>query len=277
MGHTRVLVTIGGRLAADGTQPHQLPLVQRVRQQPRLLRAGGIRLGLALLHQKSLRRGAPAVPQQRLQAIPRQRGLFGVQPGQQRHHRQQPSGGKGAAQLRTQGAERVLLPVVLQQYAAGADGLQQDGGGGGAEDKGGIGRPLLHYLQQHVLIPLVELAAVRKDIDLPGGLVGADVDVLAQVADGLHGHLPVLGVLHVHHVRVDALQHLAAVAAAQAGLVRALADVGGGQKPRGGGQVAPAGEDHRVAEPPLGGGAAHRAGEYAVFRGKLHHRLTPFA
>ena len=54
-----------------------------------------------------------------------------------------------------------------------------------------------------------------------------------------------------------------------------LAHMGGGQKPRGGGQVAPSGEDHRVTEPVLVSGAAHRRGHYAVFRGKLHHLLTP--
>ena len=52
-------------------------------------------------------------------------------------------------------------------------------------------------------------------------------------------------------------------------------DMGGGQKPRGGGQVAPSGEDHRVTEPVLVSSAAHRRGQYAVFRGKLHHLLTP--
>ena len=52
------------------------------------------------------------------------------------------------------------------------------------------------------------------------------------------------------------------------------ADVGGGEKPRGSGQVAPACQDDRVAETILPGGAAHGAGEYAVFLGQLDHART---
>ena len=83
-----------------------------------------------------------------------------------------------------------------------------------------------------------------------------------------------LCIQHGDHVRVDALQYLAAVAAAQAGPVRSLADVGGGEKPGSGGQVTPARQDDRVAETVLPGGAAHGAGEYAVFLGQLDHART---
>ena len=52
------------------------------------------------------------------------------------------------------------------------------------------------------------------------------------------------------------------------------ADVGGGEKPGSGGQVTPARQDDRVAETVLPGGAAHGAGEYAVFLGQLDHART---
>ena len=55
---------------------------------------------------------------------------------------------------------------------------------------------------------------------------------------------------------------------------RQLADVGGGEKPGSGGQVTPASQDDRVAETVLPGGAAHGAGEYAVFLGQLDHART---
>ena len=74
--------------------------------------------------------------------------------------------------------------------------------------------------------------------------------------------------------KLPSVRDLAAVAAAQAGPVRPLADVGGGEKPGSGGQVTPARENDRVAETVLPGGAAHGAGEYAVFLGQLDHART---
>lgn len=162
------------------------------------------------------------------------------------------------AQLRGTVAEGRVFPVVFQQSTAGTDGLQQGGGSVGAEDESGIGRSLLHHLQQDILIPLVQLAAVRDDVYLAPGLIGADVHILTQGAGAASTVSSfVLCIQHGDHVRVDALQYLAAVAAAQAGPVRPLADVGGGEKPGSGGQVTPARQDDRVAEtdPPRRRGA----------------------
>ena len=177
------------------------------------------KLRLALLHQQGFGRGAPQLLQLGLQRL----ALQGLLAGEQRRgHRQQTPGGKRTAQLRGTVAEGRVFPVVFQQSTAGTDGLQQGGGSVGAEDESGIGRSLLHHLQQDILIPLVQLAAVRDDVYLAPGLVGADVHILTQGADCLHRQLLVLCIQHGDHVRVDALQYLAAVAAAQAGPVRPL-------------------------------------------------------
>ena len=270
MAHAHVIVTFHGVLPQRVAQPGQLPLGQLSRQQPRLVGADGLRPHLSLPQQQRLRRCPPGVPQQRPQVLALQPPV--LQPHQQRRHRQQPSRGKGAAQVAGPLAHGLLRAVAaFDGHAAGAYGLQQGGGRVSAEDERRVGRALLHDLQQHVLVALVQLAAVPQDIHLARRLVGADVYVLSQGADGLHRQFPVLRVLHGDDIRVYALQHLAAVAAAQAGLVRPLAHVCRGDEQRGGGQVALPRHDHRVAEPSLTGGAAHGAGQYAVFRRKLHH------
>ena len=77
--------------------------------------------------------------------------------------------------------------------------------------------------------------------------------------------------------KLPSVRDLAAVAAAQAGLLLPLAHVGGGQIPGRRQQVAAAGKDHGVTQPSLMGGAPHRTKPCAVFRRELGHVVTSFA
>ena len=136
----------------------------------------------------------------------------------------------------------------LALHTAGAQGGQDGGGALRAEEEGGRGRPLLHSLQEDVLVRLGEEGAVREDVDLPLPLVGADVGIGADIADRLRREELVLRVLNGDHIRVDAGEDLPAGVADAAGaalLRRALH--GGGSKLRGGGAVSP-GEEEGVGQ-----------------------------
>ena len=120
---------------------------------------------------------------------------------------------------------------------------------------GRIGRPLLHHLQQHVLVLFRQQGAVRKHIDLPPPLVGADVGVCPDGAHHVHGDVLMVWVPDGDHVRMDARQHLPAGGADAAGaalLPRALQ--GGGGKAGGGHPVAAAGEQQGVGQGAASGG-----------------------
>ena len=130
--------------------------------------------------------------------------------------------------------------------------------GGGEEEEGGIGRALLQQLQQGVLGALVHGVGVLEQVDLPGRLVGADIGVGAEGADG--GHAEVLVPLpRPDDVGMDAGEGLPAVGAGPAGdLPGAGAHQRPGEKP-GQGMLAAAGgagEDVGVGEPPADGQAA---------------------
>ena len=188
-------------------------------------------------------------------------------------HRQQLSAGKDPAQVPGGVVPGVLVPAPeLPLHAAGADGGQQGRRRFRAEQEGRIGRALLHQLQQHVLVPLVQGVAVREDIHLGGPVVGPDIGVLPQPAQQVHRQLPVVGVLHRLHVRVDVLHHLAALAALQAGPPPLrLALHGGGGEAGGGHAVPAAGENDGMGQCAALGGPAQAAGQCAVFRQKLPH------
>ena len=239
----------------------------------RLLRQGAV-LRLPRLKQQSLRRQEPRILQKLLQLLPLDAAVL---------QRYQPLGRRKGLSLRQHPAQpsgllhlRCLrLSGHLPLHAAGADGGQQSRRRLGAEQEGGVGRSLLHDLQQHVLIPLVQLTAVGKDIHLPGAVVGADIHILPQLAHQLHRQLLVSVVPHRHHVGVDVLQHLAALAAPQAGtLPLSLALQCGGEVAGGGHAISAAGENGGVAQRPLGGRRTDAPGQCAVFRDQLFHAVS---
>ena len=145
--------------------------------------------------------------------------------------------------------------MQLQLHAPGAQGLEHHGRVFRAEEEGRIGRPLLHHLQQHVLVLLRQQGTVRKRIDLPPPFVGADVGVRPDGAHHVHGDVLVVRVPDGDHVRMDARQHLPAGGADAAGaapLPRALQS--GGGKADGGHPVTAAGEQQGVGQGAAGGG-----------------------
>ena len=71
----------------------------------------------------------------------------------------------------------------LDLHAARADGGQQNACVLRAEKKGGVGRPLLHGFEQHILILFVQPRAVGEDVDLARALVRADEGVRPHAAD----------------------------------------------------------------------------------------------
>ena len=167
-----------------------------------------------------------------------------------------------------------VLSLQPQLHTAGADGGQQRVQRVGAEYEGGVGRTLLHDLQQHVLIPLVQLGTVGEQIDLPLALVGPDVDVLPQRPDGIHRQLLAVVVPHLRHVGMDALHHLAAGIALQAGTLPLTAAQVRRGNIAGRGQLVPlAGQDHRVAQLAPVRRRADGAGPCAVIVCRLCHRF----
>lgn len=78
------------------------------------------------------------------------------------------------------------------------------------EEECRVGRAFLYDLQQYVLVLLCQNGAVRKDIDLPGTLVGPDIGIGADLADGVHGEVLMGLVPDGDNVRVNAGEHLAA-------------------------------------------------------------------
>ena len=145
-----------------------------------------------------------------------------------------------------------LRRIHPQLHTAGAYGGQQGMNGVGAEHEGCVGRALLYDLQQYVLIPFIELGTVGKQIDLPPALVGADVSILTQGADGFYRQLLPLTVLHLRHIGVDAVKYLAAGIALQTGASAVSAAQMGGRDIAGGLHlVSLAGEDHGMAQPAM--------------------------
>ena len=137
-------------------------------------------------------------------------------------------------------------------------------GGGGAEQEHGVGRALLHDLQKHVLVPLVELAAVGEEVDLPLPLVGPDVDLLLQLPHLLHRQLTAVVIPDGDHVGVDVGKHLAADVAFEAGALFFPAEVGRRHVASGGGEVAASREDEGVAQRAAVGHGPDPAGKGAV-------------
>ena len=148
--------------------------------------------------------------------------------------------------------------------------------GVGAEHEGRVGRALLYDLQQHVLIPFVELGTVGKQIDLPPALIGADVSILTQGADGLHRKLLPLTVLHLRHIGVDAVKYLAAGIALQTGAPAVGAAQMGGCDIAGGLHLVPlAGEDHGVAQPAVLRGGTDSLDPCGIVVFRLCHPVLP--
>lgn len=128
---------------------------------------------------------------------------------------------RSSSRVRSSSSPTVPAGGSLDLHAARADGGQQNACVLRAEKKGGVGRPLLHGFEQHILILFVQPRAVGEDVDLARALVRADEGVRPHAADDVHAQLGVLVVAHGEDVGMDVREHFAAVRAGQTGLVRA--------------------------------------------------------
>ena len=100
--------------------------------------------------------------------------------------------------------------MELQLHAPGTERLQDHGRIFRTEEECRVGWAFLYDLQQYVLVLLCQNGAVRKDIDLPGTLVGPDIGIGADLADGVHGEVLMGLVPDGDNVRMNAGEHLAA-------------------------------------------------------------------
>ena len=248
MACAHVVLTFAAVAAEKRRQRRQLPTIQRLGQ--RLRRCGAA--GLAVSSQQRVGRYLPRTLQQSEKLLALDTAVF--QRGEMGGQRQRVFPGDEGAQLRGGSVftDGILHRIQPQRDAAGTNGGQQRVQRVGTEHKRGVGRAFLHDLQQHILITLVKLGTVGKQVDLPLTLVGADVDILPQGADGFHRQLLTLRLPDLCYVGVDARHHLAAGVALQAGALRiAAAQVGRGDIAGSGTLVPLAGEDQRMAQTAL--------------------------
>ena len=159
--------------------------------------------------------------------------------------------------------------MELQLHAPGTERLQDHGRIFRTEEECRVGRAFLYDLQQYVLVLLCQNGAVRKDIDLPGTLVGPDIGIGADLADGVHGEVLMGLVPDGDNVRVNAGEHLAAGGTCPAGLLSAALTLHGRSSVlRGGDPVPAAGKQQRVGKCSPSGGFPDPPGNGVI--GKFH-------
>ena len=130
-----------------------------------------------------------------------------------------------------------------------------------------------HGFEQHILILFVQPRAVGEDVNLARALVRADEGVRPHAADDVHAQLGVLVVAHGEDVGVNVREHLAAMRAGQAGLVRTGTLQRGSGVMRRGVPVARSREDECVAQRAAARGGAETRGGIRFCKGRQLHAL----
>ena len=174
-------------------------------------------------------------------------------------------------------ARTLLRRGQLPLHRPGADGGQQGRAVGRAEEEGGVGRAILHHLQQHILCLCLQQGAVREHVDLAPALVGQSVGVGNHIPQHIHGDIFVVRVRHGHDIRMDPPHHLPAGEAHPAGAALANALHGRGGKPGRGRQIPLPAEDQGVAQgvPPSRLPQALRQQGLPWYRQLFSHRPFP--